>query len=130
MILRKVPSSVVTRMLSRSFSKSVISKQEFGAWKKLLNRSGLDLLPKNDLQRILPNSSRLFSTSNQRFKEENSNEDKDKDKNFENTLKLVAITTGALIVFNILFAPRQDESRQGFMEDSVNFPDAKIIPSV
>ena len=107
-----------------------MSKQEFGAWKKLLNRSGLNLLPKNDLQRILPNSSRLFSTSNQRSKEENSNEDKDKDKNFENTLKLVAITTGALIVFNILFAPRQDESRQGFIEDSVNFPDTKIIPSV
>ena len=112
MILRRIPSLVLTRMLSRSISKSVISKQEYGAWKNLLNRSGLNLIqPRNrDFIRILPaTSSRHLSTTNQRFKQEDSN-DNDKnqndggnDKQFENMMKFVALTTGGLIVFNVLF---------------------------
>ena len=100
---------VLTRMLSRSISKSVISKQEYGAWKNLLNRSGLNLIqPRNrDILRILPTSSRHLSTTNQRFKQEDSNDknqnDGGNDKQFENMMKFVALTTGGLIVFNVLF---------------------------
>jgi len=110
MILRRIPSLVLTRMLSRSISKSVISKQEYGAWKNLLNRSGLNLIqPRNrDFLRILPaTSSRHLSTTNQRFKQEDSNDknqnDGGNDKQFENMMKFVALTTGGLIVFNVLF---------------------------
>ena len=67
--------------------------------------------PRNrDFIRILPaTSSRHLSTTNQRFKQEDSN-DNDKnqndggnDKQFENMMKFVALTTGGLIVFNVLF---------------------------
>ena len=112
MILRRIPSLVLTRMWSRSISKCVMSKQEYGAWKNLLNRSGLNLIqPRNrNFLRILPaTSSRHLSTTNQKFKQENSN-DNDKnqndggnDKQFENMMKFVALTTGGLIVFNVLF---------------------------
>jgi hypothetical protein len=105
MILRRIPSLVLTRMWSRSISKCVISKQEYGAWKNLLNRSGLNLIqPRNrDILRILPTSSRHLSTTNQRFKQEDSNDKTPNDKQFENMMKFVALSTGALIVFNVLF---------------------------
>ena len=109
MILRRIPSLVLTRMWSRSISKSVISKQEYGAWKNLLNRSGLNLIqPRNrDFLRILPTtSSRHLSTTNQRFKQEDNDKNQNdggNDKQFENMMKFVALTTGGLIVFNVLF---------------------------
>ena len=109
MILRRIPSLVLTRMWSRSISKSVISKQEYGAWKNLLNRSGLNLIqPRNrDFLRILPTtSSRYLSTTNQRFKQEDNDKNQNdggNDKQFENMMKFVALTTGGLIVFNVLF---------------------------
>ena len=82
--------------------------------KKVFNLSELHLSEmtcyKIHTLRILPaTSSRHLSTTNQRFKQEDSN-DNDKnqndggnDKQFENMMKFVALTTGGLIVFNVLF---------------------------
>ena len=78
MIHRKIPCLVLTRM----WSKCAISKQEFGAWKTLLNRSGINLMARrntNDFHRILSsnlNSSRFFSTSKQRFEDGSDKNDK------------------------------------------------------